>query len=126
MLFGGAPIEAIISGTAAVPNIGEINGAWLAGILMMTVSGLLLLLGVIGKLGRYIPAQSIAGFLFVIGFCVTLVPDAMVAFAAGEPAVAAIAFGITMLTKNAFYGLAAGTLAHRLPELIALFVPLAA
>jgi AGZA family xanthine/uracil permease-like MFS transporter len=125
ILFGGAPIEAIISGTAAVPYIGDINGPWLAGILMMLVSGLLLLLGVVGKLGKYIPAQSIAGFLFIIGLCVTLVPDAMAAFATGTPAVAAIAFGITILTNNAFYGLAAGTLAYQLPVLIGMFMPLA-
>ncbi|MDR0424998.1 MAG: xanthine/uracil permease [Clostridiales Family XIII bacterium] len=125
ILFGGAPIEAIISGTAAVPDVGGINGAWLAGILMMLVSGILLLLGVIGKLGKYIPAQSIAGFLFIIGFNVTLVPDLKLAFASGDPVAAAVAAGVTIISKNAFYGLAAGTLIYQLPQLVQILLPLA-
>lgn len=125
ILFGGAPIEAIISGTAAVPNIGNINGAWLAGILMMLISGALLLLGVVGKLGKYIPAQSIAGFLFIIGFNVTLVPDLKAAFASGDPIAAAVAAGVTIISKNAFYGLAAGALVYQLPQIAAALLPLA-
>jgi AGZA family xanthine/uracil permease-like MFS transporter len=126
ILFGGAPIEAIISGTAAAPDIGGINGPWLAGILMMLVSGVLLLLGIIGRLGKFIPAQSIAGFLFVIGFNVTLVPDLKVAFASGDPIAAAVAAGITIISKNAFYGLAAGTIIYQLPQVVAWLLPLAA
>jgi AGZA family xanthine/uracil permease-like MFS transporter len=125
ILFGGAPIEAIISGTAAAPDLGSINGPWLAGILMMAVSGILLLLGVIGKLGKYIPAQSIAGFLFIIGFNVTLVPDMKAAFAAGDPVAAAVAAGVTIISKNAFYGLVAGTVVYQLPQLIPYLLPLA-
>jgi AGZA family xanthine/uracil permease-like MFS transporter len=126
ILFGGAPIEAIISGTAAAPDLGGINGPWLAGILMMLISGVLLLLGIIGRLGKFIPAQSIAGFLFVIGFNVTLIPDLKLAFGSGDPVSAAVAAGVTIISKNAFYGLAAGTLFYQLPQLVAIVLPLAA
>jgi AGZA family xanthine/uracil permease-like MFS transporter len=117
-LFGGAPLEAIISGTAAAPNLGSVSGPWLAAILMMALSGILLLVGLIGKLGKYVPSQSIAGFLFVIGFCVTLLPSLTTAFASGQTAPAAIAVAVTILTSNAFYGLAAGALLLQLPQLV--------
>ena len=55
-IFGGPPIEPIISGTAGAP--------WpvMAGIIFMLVMGILLLLGGVGRLGKYLPAQSITGF----------------------------------------------------------------
>ena len=117
-LFGGAPLEAIISGTAAAPDLGSVSGPWLAAILMMALSGILLLVGLIGKLGKYVPSQSIAGFLFVIGFCVTLLPSLTTAFASGQTASAAAAVAVTILTSNAFYGLAAGALLLQLPQLV--------
>ena len=69
VVFGGAPIETIISGTAAAP--------WplTAGAAMMLVCALLLLAGVIGRLGKYIPSASVSGFLLVIGFFLTFVPN---------------------------------------------------
>jgi AGZA family xanthine/uracil permease-like MFS transporter len=120
ILFGGAPIEAIISGTGFAPNLGNINGPWLAGILMMAISGILLITGLVGKLGKYIPAQSIAGFLFIIGLNVTLIPNLAGAFATGDVVVAGAAFAITILSNNAFYGLVAGALLYKLPVLIPL------
>jgi len=67
--FGGAPIEVVISGTAAAP--------WplAAGVLMMLLCAVLLLTGVIGRLGKFIPPASISGFLFVIGFFLTFIPN---------------------------------------------------
>jgi len=110
ILFGGAPIEAIISGTAASP--------WpiVAGIVMMALCGVLLITGVLGRLGRYIPAESIAGFLAVIGFKLTLVLNlGLIGTLAKDPADASagvVAFGITALTKNPFLGLVAGVLVN--------------
>ena len=118
VLFGGAPLEAIISGTAGAPNIGNVNGAWLAGMLMMIVSGIILLTGLVGRLGKFIPAQSITGFLFVIGINITLVPNLAAAFATSYVAAAGAAFSITILSKNAFYGLATGALIYNIPTLI--------
>jgi len=104
ILFGGMPLEAIISGTAAAP--------WpiLAGITMMAMSGILILSGLIGKVGKYIPAQSIAGFLLIIGFSITLVPNMIAISSSDSPLEGIVAATVTMLTKNAFLGVVAGVL----------------
>ena len=59
--FGGAPVESIISATANAPH-----PVW-AGVAMMVVVGVILLSGLLPKIGNYVPSSSIAGFLFVLG-----------------------------------------------------------
>lgn len=102
IVFGGVPIEAIISGTAAAP--------WplLAGVSMMTLSGIFLLVGVIERIAHLIPAQSITGFLFVIGFNLTLIPNLMKVASSDVPLEGIVTASITLLTKNAFLGVIAG------------------
>ena len=97
-LFGGPPIEAIISGTAGAP--------WpvLCGVVFMLVTGLLILTGVIGRLGKYLPAQSISGFLFVIGLIMTFAP-----IASSDGSMSGfVALGVTAWAKNPFLGMVAG------------------
>lgn len=104
-LFGGPPIEAIISGTAAAP--------WpiACGVVFMLVTGILILLGVVGRLGKYLPSQSIAGFLFIIGLIVTFVPSLMAVNGTEDNTVGGyVALGVTALTKNPFLGMLTGTL----------------
>ncbi len=104
-LFGGPPIEAIISGTAAAP--------WpvLCGIAFMFVTAVLILLGVIGRLGKYLPAQSIAGFLFVIGLIVTFVPSLQAVTSSPDNTTGGyVALAVTAMTKNPFLGMVAGVL----------------
>ncbi|MCL2279551.1 MAG: xanthine/uracil permease [Oscillospiraceae bacterium] len=117
VLFGGMPIEAIISATAQT--------AWpvLAGVLMMLVLGFLCLFGLINKLVKFVPVQSLAGFLFIIGFFSTLVPQLRNVIQGGTPPphaatgyaleAEAIVSGITAMTvtaitKNPFLGLISG------------------
>ena len=116
VLFGGAPVGAIISATAASP--------WpvAAGVLMMLLCALLLLLGLMTKAVKYIPVQAIAGFLFIIGFFSTFVPNLRNVFFLGPPphinlnpnvtplasVELAAAMAVTALTKNPFLGLVAG------------------
>jgi len=102
VIFGGAPVGAIISATAASP--------WpvAAGVVMMLLCALLLLLGLMTKAVKYIPVQAIAGFLFIIGFFSTFVPNLGRAFGTGYTAEASAAMAITALTKNPFLGLVAG------------------
>ncbi|MCL2365819.1 MAG: xanthine/uracil permease [Oscillospiraceae bacterium] len=117
VLFGGAPVGAIISATAAAP--------WpvLAGAVMMLLCALLLLLGLMTKAVKYIPVQAIAGFLFIIGFFSTFRPNLVNAFNTalvadgvtttlhvGNTTQAAVALALTALTKNPFIGLVAGIL----------------
>ena len=102
VLFGGAPVGAIISGTA--------NAPWpiLAGSVMMFLCAAILLTGMFSKAIRYIPVQSISGFLLIIGFFSTFRPNLLNALNAGYPSQTLTALAITLLSKNPFYGLAAG------------------
>jgi len=117
VIFGGAPVGAIISATAASP--------WpvLAGAVMMMLCALLLLLGLMTKAVKYIPVQAIAGFLFIIGFFSTFRPNLVNSFNTalvadgvtatlhvGNTSQAATALALTALTKNPFIGLVAGVL----------------
>ena len=103
-LFGGPPIEAIISGTAGAP--------WpvLCSIVFMFLTGILILVGLIGRLGKYLPAQSIAGFLLVIGFALTFAPNLSAVSSSDQPMSGYIALGVTAWSKNPFLGMVVGVL----------------
>ncbi|MCL2286702.1 MAG: xanthine/uracil permease [Firmicutes bacterium] len=111
VIFGGAPVGAIISATAASP--------WpvMAGVLMMLLCALLLFLGLMTKAVKYVPVQAITGFLLIIGFFSTFVPNlrnvfvnpAYSAYPQAQVELAA-AMAVTALTKNPFLGLVAGIL----------------
>lgn len=104
-LFGGAPVEAIISATGASDN--PVN----SGVLMMTILGVIMFMGLLPKLGKYVPGESIHGFLFVLGALVTVPTNANLAFGAGGDTI--LVAGIAMATTAAsdpFTGLVAGTI----------------
>ena len=103
-LFGGPPIEAIISGTAGAP--------WpvACGIVFMLLMGILILVGLVGRLGRYLPAQSISGFLLVIGFALTFAPNLATVSASDNSMNGYIALGVTAWSKNPFLGMVVGIL----------------
>ena len=103
-LFGGMPLAPIISGTAAAPW--PVWGAF--GV--MLVLGILLLFGLVNKICKYIPVQSIAGFLVVIGFFTTFLPNATNAFGTGDTVEASFALGVTVITGNPFLGMVFGIL----------------
>jgi len=98
--FGGAPVESIISATASAPH-----PVW-AGVIMMAVIGVILILGILPKISKFVPASSIAGFLFVLGIFKTVVLDAPVAFSI-NPTVAGTTMVVTAVT-NPFLGMLAG------------------
>jgi AGZA family xanthine/uracil permease-like MFS transporter len=113
-LFGGPPIEAIISGTAGAP--------WpvACGIVFMLVTGILVLVGVIGRLGRYLPSQSIAGFLLVIGFALTFAPNLSAVAQSDNPIGGYMALGVTAWSKNPFLGMVVGILVRYLGAYVGL------
>ena len=103
VLFGGMPLEPIISATAST------NWPVLGAFALMILLGVLCILGLVLKLCKYLPAQSIAGFLVVIGIFSTFLPQIRNAGTFGsEPVSASIAMGVTALTKNPFLGMIAG------------------
>lgn len=105
-LFGGPPIEAIISGTAGAP--------WpvACGVVFMLLTAILILTGLIGRLGKYLPAQSIPGFLFVIGLIMTFAPNLSTVATTPNPMGGYIALGVTAWSKNPFFGMVAGVLVN--------------
>lgn len=102
--FGGAPVESIISATANAPH-----PVW-AGVAMMVVVGVILLSGLLPKIGNYVPSSSIAGFLIVLGLFKTFILDAPVALAI-NPAVGGTALVVTAIS-NPFLGMLAGIAAR--------------
>lgn len=104
--LGGGPVEAVISGTAAAPN------PMLSGILMMVIMGIILILGLLPKLAKYVPSQSIAGFLLVLGAIVVFPTNMEIAFEGNS----IIASGTTIVTAaiDPFAGMLAGVILRAL------------
>lgn len=109
--FGGGPVESIISATGSAPN------PLLSGIIMMALMGIILITGLLPKIGKYIPSESIAGFLFVLGAFVTVPINAGAAFAAtdlaGGPVIAGVTITVTAIT-DPFLGMVAGIITKAL------------
>lgn len=104
--FGGAPVESIISATANAPH------PVMAGVVMMAVIGVILLVGLLPKISKFVPSSSIAGFLFVLGIFKTVALDAPAALATNA-AVGGTAMVVTAIT-NPFLGMLAGVAARLL------------
>jgi len=101
--FGGAPLEPIISGTAASPN------PVFSAALMMGLAAVILLLGFIGKASKYIPLQAVCGFLLLLGALIIFPENAPLAMEA-DPLVAGVTVTVTAATMDPFLGLIAGLL----------------
>jgi AGZA family xanthine/uracil permease-like MFS transporter len=102
-IFGGAPLEPIITGTAAAPN------PVISAALMMAFAAAILLLGWIGKAARYIPLQAVTGFLLVLGTLIIFPENAPLAMEA-DPVVGGVTAVVTAATMDPFLGLVAGLL----------------
>ncbi len=100
-LFGGGPVESIISATGSAPH------PVMSGVLMMSIMAIILLSGLLPKLGKYIPSASIAGFLFVLGALVTVPVNAAAALGSEGSLIGAITMTVTAVT-DPFVGLLAG------------------
>lgn len=102
-IFGGAPLEPIITGTAAAPN------PVISAALMMAFAAAILLLGWIGKAAKYIPLQAVTGFLLVLGTLIIFPENAPAAMEA-DPVVGGVTAVVTAATMDPFLGLVAGLL----------------
>lgn len=113
--FGGAPVEAIISATGSAPH-----PIW-AGIGMMVIMGLILVSGLLPKIGKYVPSQSIAGFLFVLGAFVTVPINATMALSgdATSPLIGGITMAVTAFT-DPFVGMLSGLIVKGITVFIGL------
>lgn len=111
-LFGGSPVESIISATADAPH------PLLAGVLMMGMFAVILLAGLLPRLGRYVPRASISGFLLVLGAFITLPLNAQLAFENVElqsPMAAVLGIVIAMTARfDPFVGMISGVVLRML------------
>lgn len=98
--FGGGPVEAIISGTAVAPN------PVISGVLMMLIMAAILLAKLLPRIAKYVPNQSIAGFLFVLG-AIVVFPTNMGLGLEGTPIVGGVTAIVTSVT-DPFIGMLAG------------------
>jgi AGZA family xanthine/uracil permease-like MFS transporter len=100
-IFGGAPVEPIISGTAAAPN------PVLAAAMMMAFAAVILLLGLMGRAARYVPLQAVTGFLLLLGTLIIFPENAPAAMEA-DPLVGGVTAVVTAATMDPFIGMIAG------------------
>jgi adenine/guanine/hypoxanthine permease len=115
-LFGGGPVQAIISATGAAPH------PYLAAILMMGLMAIILLSKLLPRVGKYVPNESIAGFLLVLGAIVTVPVNASLALASGVGTPDSIIGGVTMAVTaitDPFVGMVAGLLVKLMITLFA-------
>lgn len=106
-ILGGPPVETTPAATAEAPQPVFATGIFMAAMAVLTFVGL------VGVLGRYIPLESIAGFLLVLGIPV-IQPDNLPAVAE-DPLPGGTALAVTAVT-NPFFGIIAGEAVHLLVE----------
>jgi len=100
-LFGGGPVESIISATGAAPN------PVAAGVIMMGLMAAILLVGLLPKIGKHVPAESISGFLLVLGAIVTVPINTKMAMS--DPLVGGVTLAVTA-TADPFLGMVSGVI----------------
>lgn len=108
--FGGVPLEPIISGTAASPN------PVFSAALMMGLAAVILLLGWVGKIAKYIPIQAITGFLLLLGALIIFPENAPLAMQE-NPLVGGVTAVVTGATMDPFIGMIAGLITKGLMAL---------
>ena len=104
-LFGGAPVQAIISATGAAPH------PLSSGVLMMSLMAIILITKTLPKVGKFVPNESIAGFLVVLGAIVTAPINAGLALQSGLGSSDLIIGGVTMTVTaitDPFIGMVSG------------------
>lgn len=114
-LFGGGPVESVISATGSAPH------PMFSGVLMMVLMAIILFAGLLPKIGKYIPSESIAGFLFVLGAIITVPSNAVTALTAegiaGGPIVGGVTMTVTAIT-DPFLGMVSGLIIKILAQFI--------
>ena len=98
--FGGGPVEAIISATATAPH------PLLAGLILVAIVAAIFLTRTITRIAKYVPAQTISGFLFTLGTFAVFAADAPEALKL-DPIVGACVIVVTSFS-DPFIGMVAG------------------
>jgi adenine/guanine/hypoxanthine permease len=107
-MFGGPPIEPIISGTAPAPH------AMASGALMMFIMAALLLLKLLPKMAVYVPAAAISGFLFLLGAFAAFSSNVGGIISDQNPFAGPVTTVVTAATFDPFLGMVAGVVVRAL------------
>lgn len=98
--FGGGPVEAIISGTAVAPS-----PLW-SGVIMMLIMAAILFARLLPRIAKYVPSESIAGFLLVLGAIIVFPVNIGLGIEA-NPVIAGVTTIVTAST-DPFIGMVSG------------------
>ena len=101
-MFGGANVEPIISATAGAPN------PVLSGVILLVLMGVILLFGLLPKVAKWVPTQSVVGFLLVLSTMI-IIPENL-PILLKDPAAGAVAAGVTAAAIDPFLGMLAAVL----------------
>jgi AGZA family xanthine/uracil permease-like MFS transporter len=112
-LFGGAPVEPIVSVTAASPHPAP------AGALLMLMMGIILLANLLPRLARHISVSSIAGYLLLVGVALTIPGNLSGVLVPGDVLSGPMAIVVTTATSDPFLGIVAGVLVRGTMHLLA-------
>jgi AGZA family xanthine/uracil permease-like MFS transporter len=109
--FGGAPLEPIISATAAAPNPAH------AGALMMALMGIILIGGLLPRLVKWVPTAAISGFLVLLGSFLVIPDNIGGVITANDPYSGPVTAVVTAATFDPFLGIVAGIIVRFLTDL---------
>ncbi|MDQ3874945.1 MAG: NCS2 family permease [Actinomycetota bacterium] len=107
-LFGGPPLEPIISGTAPAPN------PITAGALMMFLMAAILVFGLLPRLATQIPVSTISGFLFLLGAFAAFSGNVGGVVSDENPYAGPVTVVVTAATFDPFLGMVAGVIVRAL------------
>jgi AGZA family xanthine/uracil permease-like MFS transporter len=107
-LFGGPPLEPIISGSAPAPN------PMVSGALFMFAMAAILLLGLLPKMAVVIPAATISGFLFLLGAFAAFALNVGGIISEEQPFAGPVTTVVTAATFDPFLGMVAGCIVRAL------------
>jgi AGZA family xanthine/uracil permease-like MFS transporter len=96
-MFGGANVEPIISATAGAPH------PVTSGVILLILMGVILLCGLLPKVGKWVPTQSVVGFLLVLSTMI-IIPENL-PILLKDPITGAVAAGVTAAAIDPFLGM---------------------
>ncbi len=107
-MFGGPPVEPIISGTAPTDH------PMASGALMMFIMAAILLLKLLPKMAVYVPAAAISGFLFLLGAFAAFSSNVGGIVSDQNPFAGPVTTVVTAATFDPFLGMVAGVVVRAL------------
>ena len=101
-LFGGAPMEPLISLAAASPTPNLTTPIFVA------IAGILLLLGILPRIARHVPLTAIAGILFLLGAGIAIPENLSYVVTDADKISGPVTLVVTAATMDPFLGMLAG------------------